>query len=159
MKYSTCGYIEKNGQWLMLLRNRKPDDVNAGKYIGVGGKLEKNETPRMCMCREIQEETGLMFSLDEPVYRGLLYFHYPEAEEEKIWIYSLVTDQEADMNCPEGTLCWVKKEDILKLDLWEGDRIFLKGMLEENREVFCLDLYYDDKGRLLKYTERRAEDE
>ncbi len=27
--------------------------------------------------------------------------------------------------CNEGTLEWVKKEDVLSLNLWEGDKIFL----------------------------------
>ena len=45
MMISTLCYIENNGDWLMLLRNKKKHDVNKGKWIGVGGKLETGETP------------------------------------------------------------------------------------------------------------------
>ena len=55
---STCGYLRKDGQWLMLLRNRKENDVNKGKWIGPGGKFEAGEDAEACMKRELLEETG-----------------------------------------------------------------------------------------------------
>ncbi len=39
-------------------RNKKPNDVHEGKWIGVGGKLEAGESPEECVC-EAKEETGL----------------------------------------------------------------------------------------------------
>ena len=43
--------------------------------------------------------------------------------------------------CSEGTLEWVKKEELDKLNLWEGDRIFL-SLLAEERPFFSLKLSY-----------------
>lgn len=37
---TTLCYIEKDGQYLMLLRNKKEKDFNKNKWIGVGGKFE-----------------------------------------------------------------------------------------------------------------------
>ena len=37
---------------------------------------------------------------------------------------------------------WVKKEDILNLNLWEGDKIFLR-LLKENAPFFSLKLTYE----------------
>ena len=59
MKDATLCYIESDGKYLMLLRNRKQNDPNEGKWIGVGGKREAGETPEECARREIREETGL----------------------------------------------------------------------------------------------------
>ena len=39
MILSTQAYLIKDGKWLMLLRNKKQNDVNEGKWIGVGGKF------------------------------------------------------------------------------------------------------------------------
>ena len=42
----------------MLYRNKKKNDINAGKYIGVGGHVEDGESPDECIVREVFEETG-----------------------------------------------------------------------------------------------------
>ena len=43
----------------MLYRNKKPHDPNAGKWIGIGGRIEPGETPDACIRREVFEETGI----------------------------------------------------------------------------------------------------
>ena len=159
MKYSTCGYIENGNAYLMLYRNRKRNDVNHGKWIGVGGKFEHGETARQCMCREIKEETGLIFREKELCFRGILYFYYAEKEAEKIWIYTVHSKIRDVIDCDEGTLAWISYETILDLPLWEGDRTFLIKMLQDDKATFVLDLHYDDHGNLLHYEERTAEDE
>ena len=58
-KLATICYIDNGKEFLLLLRNKKPNDIHEGKYIGVGGKLEAAETPEECAVREIFEETGL----------------------------------------------------------------------------------------------------
>ena len=59
MKNTTLCYIEKDGSYLMLHRTKKRADANAGKWIGVGGKFEPDESPDDCLLREVREETGL----------------------------------------------------------------------------------------------------
>ena len=43
--------------------------------------------------------------------------------------------------CAEGTLKWVKKEEISTLNLWEGDELFFR-LLNENAPFFSLKLSY-----------------
>ena len=45
-------------------------------------------------------------------------------------------------DCDEGVLEWVKKENLLDLNLWEGDKIFLT-LLRENVPFFSLKLTYE----------------
>ena len=45
------------------------------------------------------------------------------------------------ISCDEGTLEWVKKEDVMSLNLWEGDKIFFR-LLNENAPFFSLKLAY-----------------
>ena len=56
---STLCYIENDGKYLLLHRNVKENDVNEGKWIGVGGHFEADESPEECLLREVKEETGL----------------------------------------------------------------------------------------------------
>ena len=43
----------------MLHRTKKENDIHEGKWVGVGGKIEKGESPEECAVREVFEETGL----------------------------------------------------------------------------------------------------
>ena len=43
---TTLCYIEREGQYLMLHRVKKENDVNQDKWVGIGGKFEDKESPR-----------------------------------------------------------------------------------------------------------------
>ena len=76
MKNTTLCYIEQDGKYLMLLRNKKKADINKNKWIGIGGKFEEGESPEECLLREVKEETGLI--LEEYRLRGIITFFLKE---------------------------------------------------------------------------------
>ena len=147
IKMSLC-YIIDNHKWLMMLRNKKENDINANKWIGVGGKIEENESPREGVIREIKEETGLI--PNDLVFRGILYFSYGTKDSEKIWVYSCHSYDRTLKECDEGTLEWIDEDKVLNLELWEGDHIFLERMINSN-DKFCIELKYDDDGNFIEY--------
>ena len=51
MRNTTLCYLERDGKFLMLFRNRKKNDVNKGKWIGIGGKFEEGESAEECAAR------------------------------------------------------------------------------------------------------------
>lgn len=60
-----------------------------------------------------------------------------------MYLYT-ATEYSGDMiECEEGDLFWVDKDKILNLNLWEGDKIFLKKLLEDEEQPFELKLYYE----------------
>ena len=59
MHNSTLCYITRGNDVLMLHRVKKKNDINKDKWIGVGGKFERDESPDECILRETKEETGL----------------------------------------------------------------------------------------------------
>lgn len=83
---TTLCYLERDDKYLMLHRVKKQADVNQGKWIGVGGKLEQGESPEECLIREVREETG--FTLTGFRYRGLITFIYADKEPEYIFTYT-----------------------------------------------------------------------
>lgn len=131
-------YVEKDGMYLMLHRVRKHEDPNAGKWLGVGGKLEKGETPSECARREMLEETGL--TANRLSYRGVVRFESSWTEEMHLFTCESFTGELTD--CSEGVLKWVPKDEIYRLNLWEGDRVFLE-LLQRDAPFFKLLLKYD----------------
>ena len=140
MILTTLCYIEKDDCYLMLHRVKKEVDVNKGKWIGVGGKFEKDESPDECLLREVEEETGL--TLLAYRMRGILTFQSTGWESEYIFLYTADEYKGELKECSEGTLKWVPKDEIGKLNLWEGDKIFLE-YLKEDRPFFSMKLSYD----------------
>ncbi|MBP5173487.1 MAG: NUDIX domain-containing protein, partial [Clostridia bacterium] len=72
MKNTVLCYISRGDSYLLLYRNKKENDENEGKWIGIGGRIEEGESPEDCLIREVREETGLQ--LDGYRYRGLVTF-------------------------------------------------------------------------------------
>ena len=137
---ATICYIDNGKELLMLHRNKKPNDVHEGKWIGVGGKLERGETPQECAAREILEETGLKA---KPVLKGVITF--PEFKPDLDWYTYVfkVTEFEGDLiDCNEGTLEWVPYDEVLSKPTWEGDHTFVEWLLED-KPFFSAKFVYD----------------
>ena len=140
MKNSTLCYLEKDGKYLMLFRDRKKNDENAGKWIGVGGKFENGESPDECLLREVFEETGL--KLKEYRLRGIVSFVSDIYETEYMFLYTSGSFEGTLTECSEGRLEWIDKKSVPELPLWEGDRIFL-NLIRDDKDFFSLKLVYE----------------
>ena len=137
---STLIYLENEaGEYLMLHRVKKENDINRDKWIGVGGGFEYGESP---------EETGL--TLTDYRYRGIVTF---DCEGQKCTQYMHLFTASAWTGelteCSEGDLEWVPKEKVCGLPIWEGDKIFFR-LLEEERPFFSLKLSYSAEDVLLR---------
>ena len=139
MKNTTVCYIEKDGRYLMLHRTKKKNDTNSGKWIGIGGKIEKGETPLECIKREVKEETGL--TLNNPNYRGIINFVSDVFECETMHLFTADSFEGKITECDEGDLKWIDKTALSEYPMWEGDALFLK-QIETDAGFFELTLTY-----------------
>ena len=133
-------YLKRNDEYLFLYRNKKNNDINKGKYIGVGGKVEKGETIEQALIREVKEETNLDLLSYE--YNGIIYFTYNGYKEE-MYLFTSEDFKGEIKECDEGELIFVPIKDIYKLNLWEGDKIFFEYLLN-GESFFKLTLNYED---------------
>lgn len=124
VKMATLCYVRQGGKTLMLHRIKKENDMHAGKWNGLGGKLLPGETPEACAIREVREESGL--TLINPVLRGLITF--PGFNHDDDWYCFLFVGREFTgelIDSDEGVLAWIDDTVLLDLPLWPGDRIFI----------------------------------
>ena len=127
----------------MLYRNKKPDDPNEGKWLGIGGKFEPGEAPDVCNAREVLEETGLCLRSAE--FHGVIKFRSDTWEDEDMYLYSsddfvpadpaaakhfAVTGEFIPPVCNEGVLRWIPEDELMTLPMWQGDRAFLSKLLD-----------------------------
>lgn len=107
MILTTIAYLKKDGKTLLLHRIKKKKDINEGKWIGVGGKLEPGESPDECVKREILEETG--YTVHSIRCHG--YVTFPSlyyGEDEGMFVYSCHDFEGTLKDCDEGVLEWVE---------------------------------------------------
>lgn len=140
MLNTTLCYIEKDNKYLMLHRVKKENDLNKDKWVGIGGKFEENETPDECMLREAYEETGL--KLTNYRLRGVVTFLSDEYEGEYMYLYT-ATEYEGNLiECNEGNLEWVPIDEVCKLPIWEGDKLFFDELIRDEG-FFTMKLRYE----------------
>ena len=138
MTITTLCYIENDGKYLMLHRVKKHNDINEGKWIGVGGHAEGQESPEECLLREVKEETGMevnkaeyLFSLPNiyvysgfPVHTLDLFFRCTVADT----LHYKAMDDAADLFFIP--LKEIRTEDFGLGSIRKGLGIFLKEMSE-----------------------------
>lgn len=126
-KLYTLWYIqnESHTQTLMLYRNRKKNDISQGKRNGVWGKIEIWESPDQCIIREIKEETWLDV-LDMSI-KGIITapnFDW-SGDDFVIFVYRIDRWTGELIDCLEWELHWIDNDQILQLNTWEWDKVFI----------------------------------
>ena len=140
---TTLCYIKSGGKYLMLNRNKKANDLNEGKWIGIGGKFKPGESADECLAREVREETGL--EITEYCFHGIIRFR-SELEDEDMYLYSARVPEDAQAGeCDEGTLAWIDEAEVLDLPAWEGDRLFLEKLLAGEDSINMTLIYENGK--------------
>lgn len=136
---ATLGYVlSPDGQQVLLVhRNKRPDDLHYGKYNGLGGKLDRDESVTDCMKREILEESGL--EVTELRLRGTI--SWPGFGKGGADWFGFIFRIERWSGTPhtgnhEGTLEWVERGRLLDLPMWESDRLFLPMVFDDSPAIF-----------------------
>lgn len=140
VEYTTLCYVERDGCYLLLHRNKEENDLNEGKWLGIGGHLEEGESHIAAMKREVFEEAQL--KVKKYVYYGYADFLNEDYPPERMYLFR-ITDFEGEVGeCDEGELAWVPIEQVYSLPMWEGDKYFLPLLREEPKGIMRLNLIY-----------------
>lgn len=139
---TTLCYLKKDDCYLLLLRNKKKNDYNHDKWIGVGGHVEKGETIDEGAIREVKEETGL--TVNSLSIAGEVTFINDDYQE-IMYVYEITDFSGSLIECDEGELRWIPIKDIYNYPMWEGDKVFLP-LLINHAPYFKIEVrYHQDK--------------
>ncbi len=131
----------------MLFRNKKPNDYHEGKWNGLGGKFEQGESPEECAVREVEEESGL--KMINPKMKGFITF--PMFDGKKDWYVFLFTSDNFTgklIDSNEGKLEWIPNNELVNLNLWDGDKIFIPWLF--GNKNFSAKFIYE-KGKYISH--------
>ncbi len=136
---ASLGYVisKDKKKTLLVHRNSRSDDAHFGKYNGLGGKMEPQESIHDCISREIEEEAGIVCI--EIILRGTINWtgFGPDGEDWFGFIYRIeqFSGEPFEKNS-EGRLLWHDIDDLLSLPMWEGDKYFLPLVFDNDPRVF-----------------------
>ena len=126
----------------MLHRIKKENDIHQDKWNGLGGKLIAGESPEECIKREVLEESGLI--IKDPKLHGIITFpKFDGFDDWLVFVYSSDKFEGELIDSDEGELEWINNDVLFDLNLWEGDKIFMKW-LNQNK-FFSAKFIYKNK--------------
>ena len=93
------------------------------------------------------EETGL--TLNSYKLRTIVTYVSTNWETEYMYVFTS-NDFTGDLiECNEGDLQWIDKKEVIKLNTWEGDKIFVEKLQNDSR-FFTVKFEYDGD-KLIRY--------
>lgn len=138
----TVIYIKnkETNKYLFLYRDKKKNDINHNKYIGIGGKIEAGESKDACILREVYEETNIR--INTFYYMGeVRYIGLDKGDYESMHVYYSDDYSGEIKECSEGTLKFMSESEFYASPHWQADKIFLDYALK-NKPFRRADFYY-----------------
>lgn len=133
----------KNTTLLFLIKknNNKISDIclamkkrgfGAGRWNGVGGKLQEGETIEQALIREVQEEIGVLVQESDLKKVGELAFDFPHRPEFDQTVHVFVTETwdgepvESEEMKPE----WYPVQDVPYDIMWPSDKFWVPQVIK-----------------------------
>ena len=126
---ATLCYIVKNGKVLLI---RKKKGFGAGKYNGVGGKVESSETIEEAAIREVKEEVGI--TPLEMKRAGLVEFYSKtDIPDWIVYIFLCRKFNGTPRSSEEAETIWFSTDSLPIKEMWGDDEIWLNPVLKGAR--------------------------
>lgn len=143
MKQTTIVFLLKDDQVLLAMKKR---GFGAGKWNGVGGKIEDGETIEQAAIRETQEEIGVTPLKFERVAHHT--FKLPNMDQDLISHTFIVREWQGEpVETEEMAPKWFKFNEIPYDKMWDDDKFWLPEVLAGNKLVCAFD--FDDNDSMI----------
>lgn len=142
---TTLCYILNDKNQVLLIKKKK--GLGWGKYNGPGGKVEKGETPKDGVIREVWEEVGLKISDVED--RGFLEFVTDGLGfDQRCYIFVSKKYSGKLKETDEARPHWVDISKIPCENMWEDDQYWLPEVLAGGKAAKRF--YFDKECKICK---------
>jgi mutator protein MutT len=144
----TLLFLRRNDEILLAMKKR---GFGAGRWNGVGGKLETGETIEQALVRESQEEIGVTPTHYRPVAE-LDFIQDAEIDPWHMYVYAYIADEwegepiESEEMAPQ----WFAIDDIPYKEMWQDDEYWLPLVLD-GKAVEGL-FYFDSNDNLTSHS-------
>ena len=138
-----------HGDEVLLLRGAPTKRIWPNKYNGVGGHVEADEDIYTSAVREMREETGL--DVADARLRGILNIDVGQETGIIVFVFTARALGRDVRPSPEGTLEWIKQDQLKTLDLVEDLPELLPRVLAMRPDdaPFFARYHYDEHDRLV----------
>lgn len=133
MKTATLLFLLKDDRILLAMKKR---GFGAGRYNGVGGKIEPDETIEQALVRECQEEIGVTpHTFEKVAYHD---FRFPDGSTD-MQVHAYICRQwedepkETEEMAPE----WFDISEIPYDQMWQDDIVWLPQVLQ-GKKLNCV---------------------
>jgi 8-oxo-dGTP diphosphatase len=129
---------------LLMHRDKWPDDVHFGKYLSLGGHVERDEDVLTGARREVYEESGL--TAIDLTLRGMVMWTGFGPKRLDILCFMFRADAfsgTAHGGNEEGTLEWVPIDDLASWEMWDSDHLWLPMVFDDIATPFHGVMPYD----------------
>jgi mutator protein MutT len=113
-----AGIIEQDGR--VLICQRQPGRVFAGKWEFPGGKMRPSETPREALERELREELGVSPQIADLVQ--MVRHHYFEMSAPVQISFLRAALEETPRNLTFAQIVWARRTELPRYDFLAADR-------------------------------------
>jgi mutator protein MutT len=115
--------IEKDG--LVLIGQRPPHKSHPLEWEFPGGKVERGESPRKALKRELEEE----LMIDADIGPELTRYHYSYRGKHPLELIFFRVDRFAGqpVNKAFADIRWVAREELQNYPFLEGDQAFIQS--------------------------------
>jgi len=130
---------------LLMHRDKCSGDIHHGRYMGLGGHVERGEDVVHGIRREVFEESGL--HADAVVLRGTVLWSGFGADRQDALGFIFRVDAfrgEPHGGNEEGTLEWVRLTDFATVPMWPCDHEWLPMVFDDDPRQFHGVLTYRD---------------
>lgn len=116
--------IERDGQ--VLVCQRKQGGRHALKWEFPGGKVERGETPRAALQRELMEELALPTVVGQEIVR--YEYRYPRRSRILLIFHRVVEFEGEPSNQVFEQIVWEPRSRLTEYDFLEGDMDFVRRL-------------------------------